>query len=144
MKPRCRSNCYIFANFVKNPTLILNLTISTKANKDVSNDILSVWKYCQLFTHKSNTFLLNKQKGENSPKPPNLRFPLQQVDPYLIHQCLDSGPTTLTTPNDIVIGSCISTQLCNKVPSGYNGTLQIHPQNCPSEHTDQQTDRQMG
>jgi len=35
--------------------------------------------------------------------------------------------TPLTNPNDGSIGSCTSTQLCNTVHIGYNGTPQIHP-----------------
>jgi len=42
------------------------------------------------------------------------------------------GPTPLTIPNDSSIGSCTSTQLRNKCPTGYNGIPQIHPKNCPS------------
>ena len=39
-------------------TSILNLTISSESQRNLdSNDILSVRKYCQLFTHESNTFL---------------------------------------------------------------------------------------
>ena len=41
------------------------------------------------------------------------------------------GPIPLTTPNNSSIGSHISTQLHNKGPIGYNGTPEIHPQNCP-------------
>jgi len=41
------------------------------------------------------------------------------------------GPTPLTMPNDSSIAVCTSTQRHNKVPFGYNGTTQIHPQNCP-------------
>jgi len=48
----------IFVHFSSTFTSILNLTISSKSQyNDVSNDISSVWKYSQLFTHESNTFL---------------------------------------------------------------------------------------
>jgi len=40
------------------------------------------------------------------------------------------GCTPLTTPNDSSICSRTSTQLCNKGPTGYNGTSHFHPQNC--------------
>jgi len=40
---------------------ILILTMSPESQEnDVSNDILSEWKYSKLFTHESNTFLLNR------------------------------------------------------------------------------------
>jgi len=35
------------------------------------------------------------------------------------------------TTNDSSIGLRTSAQLCNRLPIGYNGTPQIHPQNCP-------------
>jgi len=48
----------IFVHFSSTPTSILNLTISSESQyNDVSSDISSVWKYSQLFTHESNTFL---------------------------------------------------------------------------------------
>jgi len=45
------------------------------------------------------------------------------------------GPTPLTTPNDSSIAARTSTQRRNKVPIGYNGTPQIHPQSAPSPST---------
>ena len=57
---------------------------------DVSNDILSVQKYCQLFMHESNTKIHSKyhsnQWGEKIPIPP---YPLGDADPHLIHLSLD-------------------------------------------------------
>jgi len=45
----------IFVHFSSTPTSILNLTTSSESQyNDVSNDILSVRKYFQLFTHESN------------------------------------------------------------------------------------------
>jgi len=41
------------------------------------------------------------------------------------------GPTPLTAPNDSSIAVRTSTQWRNKVPTGYNGTPQIHSPNCP-------------
>ena len=71
---------------------MLNLTISSESQwKDVS-DILSVRKYCQLFTHESNKFVTNNAIETNGGKTPqNLLKPpfnLQHVDSHLIHQCL--------------------------------------------------------
>ena len=45
------------------------------------------------------------------------------------------GPTPLTTQNASSIAVRTSAQLRNKVPIGYNGTLQIHPTNCPFPST---------
>jgi len=43
----------IFVHFSSTPTSILNLTISSESQyNDVSNDIPSIWKYSQLFTHE--------------------------------------------------------------------------------------------
>jgi len=48
-----------FCKFLANPTSISNLTISSERQWTyVPNDILSVWKYCQLSMHESKTFLL--------------------------------------------------------------------------------------
>jgi len=41
------------------------------------------------------------------------------------------GPSPLTMPNDSSIGSHTTSQLRNKIPIGYNGMPQLHPQNCP-------------
>ena len=64
--------------------------------------------------------------------PRNSPFPLGHVDPsstWMIE------PIPLTTPNDSSISLCTSAQLRNKGPTGYNGTPQIHPQNCPFPST---------
>jgi len=54
-------------------------TMSSESQcKDVSNDVLSIWKYCQLFTNESDIFLLNNAPftligggtSRNLPKPP--------------------------------------------------------------------------
>ena len=51
----------IFVHFFSTPISILNLAMSSEGQEnDVSNDILSERKYSQLFTHESNTFLLNQ------------------------------------------------------------------------------------
>jgi len=51
----------IFVHFFTTPMSILNLTMSSESQEnDVSNDILSERKYSQLFTHKSNIFLLKQ------------------------------------------------------------------------------------
>jgi len=48
---------------------------------------------------------------------------------------MNAWVTPLTTPNDSLIAAFTSSQLCNKVPIGYNGTPKIHPQNCPFPST---------
>jgi len=62
-KPRRRNDCYIFTNSLLSPESQWN---------NVSNDILSVWKYCHLFTLESNTVLLNnvpfKQMEDKTPR----------------------------------------------------------------------------
>jgi len=93
-------------------------------------DILSVRKYCQLFTHKTNTFLLNNAPFKQMGRTPKTPFPLQHVNPHLKHQCLDRQRS-----QPQMIGSHTSAQLCNRVPIGYNRIPQIHPQNCPFPST---------
>ena len=76
-----------------------NLSTSLKSqwNADFS-DILSVRKYCQLFTHESannTSFCPFKPIGTQMPKnPQSSLFPLHfaACGPHLIHQCL--GPPT--------------------------------------------------
>ena len=70
----------------------------------------------------------SKNVGKTPRNVPNCLFPLQHADPSNTPM---PGPTTLTTPNKSSISSHTSTQLCNKVPIGYTGTPQIHPENCP-------------
>jgi len=54
----------IFVHFFSTPISILNLTMSSESQEnDVSNDILSKRKYFQLFTHESNTFLLEQYRA---------------------------------------------------------------------------------
>jgi len=55
----------IFVHFFTTPISILNLTTSSENHEnDVSNDILSEWKYSQLFMHESNIFLLKQLSGK--------------------------------------------------------------------------------
>ena len=83
-------NCYIFANCSQILASTSNLSSSLGSQWNVdSNDILSIWKYYQLFTHESNTFLLQntslKPLGQWGKRPQNPPIPLRHVDPYLIH-----------------------------------------------------------
>jgi len=65
----------------------------SQRNRD-SNCILFVQKYCQLFTHESNTFTLFytfTPMGTLMLKNPlNSPFPLRHLDTHLMHQC--QGP----------------------------------------------------
>jgi len=83
----------------------------------------------------STSFPCWKQWGKNAKNARNHArnspFPLRHVDFYLTYECGMPGPTRLTMPNDSSTAVHISTQRCNKVPIGYNGTPQIHPPNCP-------------
>ena len=84
--------CYISANFSQTPTLTLNwLSWESQWNVD-SNDILCIWKYCQLFVHKSNTFLLMntplKPVGQWGTQPQNPPFPLTRMNPHLVNECV--------------------------------------------------------
>ena len=50
-KPKHQKQCYIFVHFYLTPTSILNLTIPSESQWNIDyNDILSIWKYSQLFT----------------------------------------------------------------------------------------------
>jgi len=119
------NKCYIFAN----------ISLESQWNED-SNDILSIRKCCQLFTYESNKFLCKKYvilpiqnngdaNAEKSSKQP-LPFGACELPSTWM-----PGQTPLTMPKDSSIGSRTSTQLRNKVPIYYNGTLQLHFQNCP-------------
>ena len=65
------------------------------------------------------------QWGQTAPK--STPFPVSDVNPHSVHQCLGPPHSPVTTPNDSSIGSHTSAQLHNKFPIGYNGTPQIHP-----------------
>jgi len=75
-----------------------NLTVSSESQWNVdSNDILSIWKYCQLFMHTSNTFLFKichwNQWANWGKQPQKLPLPLEACEPLFpisVQQCL--GP----------------------------------------------------
>jgi len=83
-------NCYIFANCSQTPALTLNLSTSSESQWYAdSNNILSVRKYYQFFTHESNTLLCKntsfcqfKPMGAQMLKnPQNSPFLLGHMDP---------------------------------------------------------------
>jgi len=82
----------IWSSWCNGHPIIANLTISLECQwTDVSNNILFVWKYYQLFMHKRNAFLFKKNmpfKPMGMKTPQNLLFPLQHVYPHLIHPSL--------------------------------------------------------
>jgi len=71
----------------------------------------------------------SNQWGVNAEKSPKQLLPLVAHEPP--SNTWMPGPSPLNMPNDRSIGSRTSAKLCNKVPIGYNGMPQIHPQNCP-------------
>ena len=68
----------------------LGHVISAKMDDEL--DVLSVRKYYKLFTHESNTFLLQnmplKPLGQWGKQPQNPPLPLEARGPHLIHECL--------------------------------------------------------
>ena len=80
----------------KDKSLILKLNISSKSPRiEVSNDTFAEWKCCQVFAYESETFhrrwpngISHCENGEQNPQ--NLPFPLHDLGPHLIQQCL--GP----------------------------------------------------
>jgi len=75
-----------FCKFHANPSSTLNLTVSSESqrNRD-SNDILSIRKYCELFTYMLNTFLLKirhwNQWANGSKKTQKTYLPLEARGP---------------------------------------------------------------
>jgi len=92
------------------------LTISSESQRtDVSDDVLSVRQYCELFTHESKTFLFkntpkNAIETNGAKNAQYLTFLLKDVNPsdISIHQ-----PTPFTTPNDSSISLHNFAQLRN-------------------------------
>jgi len=94
---------------------------------DISSNILSIWKYCQLFMHELNTFLFKnmpfKPMGMKNSR--NLPFHLGHMDHHLIHPSLGrpcSPPQMASASNH---------PFCHSTLSGQTYT-----------HIDTQTDRQ--
>jgi len=123
-----------FCKFFTNPNFDLEISfISRKQRADVSDDTLSVPKYCKVFTHVSITFPTlkhiqkrhsNQIKGRDKNTKKSL-LPLGDVNPI-------PRLTAFTTANDSWINLRNFTQLYNKVPVGSNGMPHIYPQNAPS------------
>jgi len=112
---------YIFCKFLVNPTSILKLTISSESQwTDISNNIVSVWKYCPLFTRVKykNTFknAIQANGDEKLPKPPT---PLGAHGPHLIQTSCDRphSPPQMTTRSV----HALSHNYATKSPSVTNG-----------------------
>jgi len=80
-----------FCKFFVNSNTILNLTVSSESQwTDIFDVLLSVWKYCQFFTHELNTFLLkirySNQWERKNPKPP---LPFEARGSHIMHPSLD-------------------------------------------------------
>jgi len=74
-----------FSKFLENANFDIVTKYTLRKKNNDSADVLFVRKYCQLFTHESNTFLFLKYtqnaiqtNGEKNPKPP---VPQGHVDP---------------------------------------------------------------
>ena len=87
----------VFVHFSSTPNSIFNRSISSESQSYTEfNDILSARKYCQLFTHESNTFLTSFRpfKRMRAQMPNNARyharnspFPFDDHHQNLIHPC---------------------------------------------------------
>jgi len=133
-RPFCMCQLLHFCQLLSNPSINSNLSILTENQGNVdSNDVLSVRKYYQIFMHESNTKYtietiapMGQTTQKSTPSHWGTWTPSNTWMP---------GVTPLTIPNDSSIAAHTSAQLSNKVPSGYNGMPQIHPQNCPFPST---------
>ena len=99
------NECFILANFLQTPISTSNLTESPESQWNVdSNDVLSVRKYCQLFTHESNTLLFNKYV-------PSL--PLMHADPHSIDQYIGPphSPRQTTAQSVHTLPNCLESVL---------------------------------
>ena len=73
--------------------------------------------------YKSPLQTMDKKNPKTSSSPWGCGTPCNKPTP---------GPTQVTTPNGSSIASCIFTQLCSKVPTGYKGCPTFTPKIAPS------------
>jgi len=105
------STVTFFANCSQKPASTSNLSKSPESQWNVdSNNVLSIWKYYQFFTHESNTFLCEKYvilpiltNGVQMPKIPKQPLPFGEREPP--SKTWMPGLTPLTTPHGIRIHS---------------------------------------
>ena len=117
-----------FCKFLINPNFILNLFFGQRTN--VSNDILSVWNYCQLFTHESNTFMFLKNMpfksmGEKNPQSPS------SLGACELHQIYPSQTDLTHHPKWQLTQFTHFHQTTQQSPQWLQWDAQIHSQNCP-------------
>ena len=113
-----------FCKFFTNPTIdTSNLTAPLESQwKADFSDTLSVQThtsqihFCFKHTVKNTIETSGRFRGKKPLKPP---LPIEA--PECPSNSWLPKPTPLTTPNDSSIGSPTSTQLCIKLPIGYNG-----------------------
>jgi len=133
-----------FCKYFANPISILNLAVSSESQwfqyhliscpygNTVNFSCTSQIHFCAINT----SFFPFKPVGTQMPKnPQNSPFLFWHVNPHLIYECL-GRPHSPRRMTDSSIASRTSAQLHNKGPIGYNGTPQIHPQNCPFPFVD--------
>ena len=106
---------------------------------EVSNDTFAERKCCEVFAHESETFHRRRSYGishcENGEQKPKAPFPLHDVDPHLIQQCLGpphappqtATPTVEALSHTDAVKSPLVTMTCpkfsSKVPLRVNRSL---------------------
>jgi len=131
-------NSYIFANCSQTPASTSNLSTSseTQWNVDSNNteilstfhvrvEYISVWK----IYHSAHS----NQWGHKCWKIPKTAPSFWGT--WIPSKTWMPGVTSLTTPNDSLIMARTFAQLCNRVPTGYNGTPNSPPKTAPSPLT---------
>jgi len=116
-----------FCKFLVNPNIDFKPNYFFQKPTDVSNDILSIPKYSELFMHKSKTFLLKKYAIQTNGVKKTPKLPLSLAErgpPFNTHI---PRLTPLTTSNNSSITSCAFTQY----PHWLQWMPQIHPTKLP-------------
>ena len=126
---------------------MLKRNISPKSPRiKLFNDTFAERKCSEVFAFETETFHRRRSNGISHCKngaPRNLPFPLHEVDPHVIQQCL--GPshappqTAAPTVEAMVEALSHNAHVRRKVPIGYNGEPEMCPQKYPFPWTDLQT-----
>ena len=140
--------CYVFVHkflfnthFYVEPDYIIRKPIVHRIQRYILHRVILSTFHTRVDHRSVHPFPIEKNRVQNSEK---CQKPCQKQPFPLEARGLPSntwmpGPTPLTTPNDSSIAVRTSTQQCNKVPIGYNGTPQIHITNCPFPFNDHHT-----